>query len=913
MVTLPRLVVAAPSTGSGKTTIATGLMAALRSAGHEVSGHKVGPDYIDPGYHALATGRPGRNLDPHLVGESRVVPLLLHGAAGADVAVIEGVMGLYDGRLGTDGFASTAHVAALTSSPVVLVLDVARMSRSAAAIAAGMAAFDPSVRIGGVVLNRCSPGRNAEEIRRALEQLGLPVLGMLPRDESLASPSRHLGLVPVAERDESVALIERLGEQVAAHLDLPVLLEVARSAPALGGEPWDPVAALRESDGSTSGATAGRPVVAVAGGRAFTFRYPETEELLEAAGCDVRSFDPLTDPALPEGTKGIYLGGGFPEMYAADLAANRSLLRDLRAAVEAGIPTVAECAGLLYLAESLDGVPMAGALPTQAAMSERLTLRYPVATALADSLLTRAGEQVTGHEFHRTTTTPPAGTQPAWSIETALPSAETAPTPAETSTASSETPVLDDESRVSRAATANSAAGTANSADASANSAAETANSADASANSADPTDVSASTSAVSAGGGDGSGLVGFASDTLHASYLHVHWAGHPKLAARFAAAVHGASPHFPAMAGFCGAVSAGSAAESRHGGELPAAADGPLTDPLRHHGDVEVGEGLLDFAVNVYPGERPEWLDQALHESLSSAAYPDEEPARAALAKHHGREWAEVLPTAGAAEAFTLVARARPWRNPVVVHPQFTEPHAALEQAGHTVTEVRGRAEDGFALDPAAVPDDADLVVVGNPTNPTGVLHPATTLRALLRPGRLVVVDEAFMDAVPGEPETLTAERTEGLLVIRSLTKHWSIPGVRAGYVVGDAAAISDLEAVRTPWSVSATAAAAMLACATERASAEARERAERIATWRDHLETGLRDQQIEYVPSSASFVLARPGAGVREALRDQGVAVRRADTFPGLGPDWVRIAVRPPELTDELLNALGRLQAKR
>ncbi|MER7606261.1 cobyrinate a,c-diamide synthase [Nocardioides sp. NPDC127503] len=848
MVTLPRLVVAAPSTGSGKTTVATGLMAALRSAGHEVSGHKVGPDYIDPGYHALATGRPGRNLDPHLVGESRVVPLLLHGAAGADVAVIEGVMGLYDGRLGTDGFASTAHVAELTSSPVVLVLDIARMSRSAAAIAAGMAAFDPSVRIGGVVLNRCSPGRNAEEIRRALEQVGLPVLGMLPRDETLASPSRHLGLVPVAERDESVALIERLGEQVAAHLDLPALLEVARSAPALGGDPWDPVAALRESDrvgfdtaslvphdaGSTSAAS-GRPVVAVAGGRAFTFRYPETEELLAAAGCDVRSFDPLTDPALPEGTRGIYLGGGFPEMYAADLAANTSLLRDLRDAVAAGVPTVAECAGLLYLAESLDGVHMAGAIPAHAAMSERLTLRYPVATAACDSLLTRAGEQVTGHEFHRTTTTPPAGAQAAWTVDST-------------------------------------------------------------------PT--------------------GFSSDTLHASYLHVHWAGHPHLARRFADAVQRSAGR-PTSAGRAASASErvetntvpSSAKADRVGLDAPppsgsggSTSGGGVADPLRHHGDVEVGEGLLDFAVNVYPEPRPGWLDEALHESLASAAYPDEEPARAALAKHHGRERAEVLPTAGAAEAFTLVARARPWRKPVVVHPQFTEPHAALEQAGHTVTEVRLRAEDGFALDPAAVPDDADLVVVGNPTNPTGALHPAETVRALLRPGRLVVVDEAFMDAVPGEPETLTAERAEGLLVIRSLTKHWSIPGVRAGYVVGDAAAISDLEAVRTPWSVSATAAAAMLACATERASAEARERAERIAAWRDHLEAGLREQQIEYVPSAASFVLARPGAGVRDALREQGIAVRRADTFPGLGPDWMRIAVRPEGPTDQLLAALRR-----
>ncbi|MDR7311631.1 cobyrinic acid a,c-diamide synthase [Nocardioides luteus] len=852
---LPRLVVAAPSTGSGKTTVATGLMAALRTfSGLTVSGHKVGPDYIDPGYHALATGRPGRNLDPHLVGEERVVPLLLHGAVGADVAVVEGVMGLYDGRLGTSGFASTAHVAALTSSPVVLVLDVARMSRSTAAIAAGMAVFDPSVRIGGVVLNRCRPGRNADEITGALEHVGLPVLGMLPPDDSLATPSRHLGLVPVDERAESVALIERLGEQVAAHLDLAALMEVARSAPGLEGDAWDPGLALAVAGGGQNPAMAGkwasqgsdvvpfsrhggkmhgsagsrqreRPIIAVAGGRAFTFRYPETEELLAAAGCDVRSFDPLTDPALPEGTSGIYLGGGFPEMYAAELAANRSLLADLRTAVEAGIPTVAECAGLLYLAESLDGTPMAGAVPAHAAMSERLTLRYPVATAASDSLLTRGGEEVTGHEFHRTTTSPAAGSEAAWTIDGA-------------------------------------------------------------------PT--------------------GFSSDTVHAAYLHVHWAGYPHLAARFAAAAHEARAHFPAMAGKCAAETADSPAESRHGGKItspaPATPDSPPNDPLRHHGDVEVGDDLLDFAVNVYPGERPSWLDEALHESLASAAYPDEEPARAALAKHHGRERAEVLPTAGAAEAFTLVARARPWQKPVVVHPQFTEPHAALEQAGHQVTEVRLSARDGFSLDPAAVPDDADLVMIGNPTNPTGVLHPATAIRKLLRPRRLVVVDEAFMDAVPGEPETLTTTRDDGLLVIRSLTKHWSIPGVRAGYVVGDSGAINDLEAVRTPWSVSSTAAAAMLACATERASAEARERADRIGAWRDHLEAGLRAQQIEHVPSTASFVLARPGVGVRELLRDEGIAVRRADTFPGLGPEWVRIAVRPVEQTDRLLSALRR-----
>jgi cobyrinic acid a,c-diamide synthase len=450
VVALPRLVIAAPSTGQGKTTIAAGLMAALRAAGHEVSGHKAGPDYIDPGYHALATGRTGRNLDPHLTGEQRIVPLLLHGAAGAGIAIIEGVMGLFDGRLGTDGFASTAHIAALTATPVVLVLDVARQSRTAAAVAAGLASFDPAVHVAGVVLNRAGSARNDAEITRALDRAGLPVFGTLPRDEAISAPSRHLGLVPAGERAASAAMIARLGELVARHLDLDALLAVARNAPALDARPWDPRAEVRAAGPS-------RPVVAMAGGRAFTFRYAETEELLQAAGCEVVTFDPAADAALPAGTQGVYLGGGFPEVYAAELAANRSLLRDLSCAAAAGIPVVAECAGLLYLARCLDETAMAGIIPAAAAMTGRLTLRYPEATAACDSLLTRAGERVTGHEFHRTATVPAAGARPAWDID-----------------------------------------GTRD----------------------------------------------GFTSATLHASYLHVHWAGHPRLAQRFADAVHAAVPH---------------------------------------------------------------------------------------------------------------------------------------------------------------------------------------------------------------------------------------------------------------------------------------------------------------------------------------------------------------------------------
>jgi len=328
------------------------------------------------------------------------------------------------------------------------------------------------------------------------------------------------------------------------------------------------------------------------------------------------------------------------------------------------------------------------------------------------------------------------------------------------------------------------------------------------------------------------------------------------------------------------------------------------LPDPLRHHGDVEV-DGLLDLAVNVYDGPRPVWLDDALRASLDEVGgYPSSVRARAAVARHHGRPEDGVLVTAGAAEAFTLLARLEPWRRPVVVHPQFTEPHAALEQAGRRVTEVVLPAP--FRLDAALVPEDADLVVVGNPTNPTGVLHPAERIRELLRPGRLVVVDEAFMDCVPGEPASLAGEQHPGLVVIRSLTKHWSIPGIRAGYLLAAADVVAALERGQVPWSVSTPAAAAVVACTSPEAGEEGRRRAEEIADWRKALESGLDELGVRYLPSAASFVLAQAGAGVHGRLREAGIAVRRADTFPGLDGSWVRIAVRPPDTTDRLLRAL-------
>ncbi|MBD0735789.1 cobyrinic acid a,c-diamide synthase [Streptomyces sp. CBMA29] len=448
---VPRLVVAAPASGSGKTTVATGLLAAFAEAGLAVSPHKVGPDYIDPGYHCLAAGRPGRNLDPFLCGPDRVVPLFAHGAAGCELAVVEGVMGLFDGAAGRGELGSTAQVAKILRAPVVLVVDASAQSRSVAALVHGFASWDPEVRIGGVILNHVASDRHEALLRAALDESGVPVLGVLRRAPLLHVPSRHLGLIPVAERrDDALGWVRDLASRVRAGCDLPALLALARSAPDLPGTAWDPLSELaacggafpspapprnrgsapdpapqtpeglivssrpaiedREAGGLPA-VSGRRVVVAVAGGAAFTFGYEEQAELLRAAGAEVVAFDPLRDEELPEGTRGVVLGGGFPEMHAAELSANERL-REAVAAFDG--PIAAECAGLLYLTRELDGAPMCGVLNATATMTDRLTLGYREAVALGDSVLAAAGTRLRGHEFHRTRVEPGAGPAPAW-------------------------------------------------------------------------------------------------------------------------------------------------------------------------------------------------------------------------------------------------------------------------------------------------------------------------------------------------------------------------------------------------------------------------------------------------------------------------------------------------------------------
>ncbi|MEU2581420.1 cobyrinate a,c-diamide synthase [Streptomyces avermitilis] len=407
MSSVPRLVLAAPSSGSGKTTVATGLMAAFTARGLAVSPHKVGPDYIDPGYHALATGRTGRNLDAYLCGAELIAPLFAHGARGCDLAVVEGVMGMFDGAAGEGELASTAQVAKLLRAPVVLVVDASAQSRSVAALVHGFASWDPQVRVGGVILNKVASDRHEELLREALDSAGVPVLGVLRRAEQVDTPSRHLGLVPVAERRAAaVDAVAAMAAQVREGCDLDALFTLARGAGALSGDPWEPPVLT----------TTERPVVAVAGGPAFTFSYAEHTELLLAAGAEVVTFDPLRDERLPDGSAGLVIGGGFPEVYAPELSANEPLRKAVAELAFAGAPVAAECAGLLYLCRELDGQPMCGVLDAEARMSGRLTLGYRDAVAVGDSVLAAAGTRMRGHEFHRTVVEPGAGAAPAWGV-----------------------------------------------------------------------------------------------------------------------------------------------------------------------------------------------------------------------------------------------------------------------------------------------------------------------------------------------------------------------------------------------------------------------------------------------------------------------------------------------------------------
>ncbi len=338
--------------------------------------------------------------------------------------------------------------------------------------------------------------------------------------------------------------------------------------------------------------------------------------------------------------------------------------------------------------------------------------------------------------------------------------------------------------------------------------------------------------------------------------------------------------------------------------------------DLLRHHGDVDAAPGLLDFAVNVRLDRPPSWLRQRLADALDRLGhYPsaaDEFAARGAVAERHGRSPDEVLVLAGAAEGFALLPNLRP-RLAALVHPSFTEPDVALRDAGVPVTRVQLDPADGYRLDPAAIPDEADLVVLGNPTNPTSVLHPAEVVRRIARPGRVVVVDEAFADAVPGESESLAAETLPGVLVLRSLTKMWGLPGLRAGYALGEPELLNAMVRGRPHWPLNALTLEAVVACCEPHALAESETAAREMAEAREALAWELDSLPGVDVhgPAAAPFLLlhVEQGARARELLRERGVAVRRGDTFPGLGTDHLRVAVRSRESNIRLVKTMDEV----
>jgi cobyrinic acid a,c-diamide synthase len=473
---IPRVVIAGTSSGAGKTTVACGLIGALRARGLRVQGFKVGPDYIDPSHHALASGRPGRNLDAFLSGPELMAPLVRHGAQGADMAVIEGVMGLFDGASGHGELASTAHVAKLLRAPVLLVLDAAAMARSAAAIVHGYRTFDPDVDVAGVIFNRVGSDHHEQLLREAVSDLSPPtppVLGALRRDERIAAPERHLGLVPAGEREASTrAALATLTRAMTGCVDLDEIEKVARGAPRLAGASWS---ASGDGAPAAGAATAGMedPAggvrIALAAGPAFSFHYEENLELLRAAGAELAPFDPLVDEALPPDSGALVLAGGFPEVYGAELEANAPLRAQVAAFAASGRPVLAECGGLLYLSRELDGHEMCGALPARARMTGRLTLGYREAVAATATPWLAAGERVRGHEFHYTRVEP-AQDERAQAADDDAPAAWT-----------------------------------------------------------------------LSARGSERA--EGFARDGVQASYLHVHWAAHPRLASRFVAAARAAQP----------------------------------------------------------------------------------------------------------------------------------------------------------------------------------------------------------------------------------------------------------------------------------------------------------------------------------------------------------------------------------
>ena len=406
MATKPMVVIAGVRSGVGKTTVAAGIMAALTRRGYRVQPFKAGPDYIDPSYHRIACGIPCRNLDTWLLAHQVVVELFQRAISNRDIGIVEGVMGLYDGHSSLSEDGSTSELAKLLGAPIILVVDASKVARSVAAEVLGYQHFDNQVKIAGVVLNGVSGPRHLEFCGPQIEETtGLPVVGYLPYRDDLRQPERHLGLIPTVEGTVVKEWYDRLITQVEETIDLDRILRIA-------GEATTPVADLSVYP---LVAQPKRANIAVAMDKAFSFYYQDSLDLLEAWGAELLPFSPLEDGSLPEGAQGLYIGGGFPELYARELSENLAMKEAIREAVREGIPVYGECGGLMYLGEALtdfQGVrhDMVGLIPASPSMPEsRLVLGYREVEALADGPLLRRGQRVRGHEFH-------------WSIQEGTPS-----------------------------------------------------------------------------------------------------------------------------------------------------------------------------------------------------------------------------------------------------------------------------------------------------------------------------------------------------------------------------------------------------------------------------------------------------------------------------------------------------------
>ena len=420
----PRFIVAGTHSGAGKTTLSVGLMAAYHRRGFKVQGYKVGPDFIDPSYHTAVTGRISRNLDSYLCSRDTVREILLRSCEGADLLIIEGVMGLYDGKDPRSDTGSTAEMAKWLETPVILCLDASGMARSAAATVMGYQNLDSKVRIAGVIANRLGGEGHFQLIRAAVEnECGIPVLGYLPDTPTLAMPERHLGLIPAIERGSMTALFDHLAAHIEASIQLDVLLSVAKNAPCVvyprtrvfeesfenGVTSFNDTRRItsREQQPRQHDETLRDVTIAVAKDSAFNFYYPENIELLERSGAHIQYFSPLSGEKIPGDADGLYLGGGFPEEFASILESQTEVLDDFREKiVETRIPTFAECGGFMFLCRSIttkegSQYSMVGVIPASVFMQNRLVgLGYREVVARADNPLLLAGQTARGHEFH---------------------------------------------------------------------------------------------------------------------------------------------------------------------------------------------------------------------------------------------------------------------------------------------------------------------------------------------------------------------------------------------------------------------------------------------------------------------------------------------------------------------------------